>query len=57
MIHCEKRRGLRAEPRKYPNLKESRMGRRASKEDWKVRRSQPSTGVRKEVVLWSFMLH
>lgn len=51
MIHCEKRGGLRAEPRKYLNFKESRMGRRASKEDWKVRRSKPSVRVRKEVVL------
>ena len=51
MINCETRKGLRAERRKILNFKESRMGRRASKEDWKVRRSKSSAGVRKEVVL------
>lgn len=51
MIHCEKRRGLRAEPRKHPSFKESRMGRRDNEEDWEVRRGKPSAEVRKEVVL------
>lgn len=48
----------RAEPRKYPNLKESEgWEEEPVKKTGKSEEKPASNGVRKEVVLWSFMLH